>query len=157
MALYGITMDIPEGLATALIGPSECRTSTLPGCLNRMSHLIDNLTIDGSMMIDGQDVYDSAGDAVALRMGMGTVFQKPAPFAISIFDNVVHPLHIDGVIDRATARKPASGRFAGQPCGMRSRTVSSRARSASPAVSNMGCDRVGDMRSAERSGRRRTP
>jgi phosphate transport system ATP-binding protein len=101
-ALYGIDMDIPKGMVTALIGPSGCGKSTLLRCLNRMNDLIDSLTIAGSMMIDGQDVYGPAVDVIALRKRMGMVFQKPNPFAMSIFDNVIYPLRIDGVTDRAT-------------------------------------------------------
>lgn len=101
-ALHGINMDIPKGLVTALIGPSGCGKSTLLRCLNRMNDLIDNLSIAGRMMIDGQDVYGPAVDVIALRKRMGMVFQKPNPFAMSIFDNVIYPLRIDGVTDRAT-------------------------------------------------------
>lgn len=101
-ALHGINMDIPKGLVTALIGPSGCGKSTLLRCLNRMNDLIDNLSIAGRMMIDGQDVYGPAVDVIALRKRMGMVFQKPNPFAMSIFDNVIYPLRIDGVNDRAT-------------------------------------------------------
>jgi phosphate transport system ATP-binding protein len=101
-ALHGVNMDIPKGLVTALIGPSGCGKSTLLRCLNRMNDLIDDLTIRGKMMIDGHDVYGPAVDVIALRKRMGMVFQKPNPFAMSIFDNVVYPLRIDGVTDRAT-------------------------------------------------------
>jgi phosphate transport system ATP-binding protein len=101
-ALHGVNMDIPKGLVTALIGPSGCGKSTLLRCLNRMNDLIDDLTIRGKMMIDGHDVYGPAVDVIALRKRMGMVFQKPNPFAMSIFDNVIYPLRIDGVTDRAT-------------------------------------------------------
>ncbi len=99
-ALFDLSMDIPKGLVTALIGPSGCGKSTLLRCLNRMNDLIDTLRIRGQMIIDRRDIYGPGLDVIALRKRMGMVFQKPNPFAMSIFDNVIYPLRVDGVTDR---------------------------------------------------------
>ncbi len=96
-ALFDITMDVPRGLVTALIGPSGCGKSTLLRCMNRMNDLIDTVRISGSMQVDDQDIYGKGVDVIGLRKRMGMVFQKPNPFAMSIFDNVVYPLRVDGV------------------------------------------------------------
>jgi phosphate transport system ATP-binding protein len=100
-ALYDITMSFQKGLVTALIGPSGCGKSTLLRCLNRMNDLIDELRIDGEITVDGNNIYGPGVDVIALRKRMGMVFQKPNPFAMSIYDNVVYPLRVDGVSNRA--------------------------------------------------------
>ena len=99
-ALYGIDMKIQKGLVTALIGPSGCGKSTLLRCLNRMNDLIDDLKITGKVKVGEEDIYRSGVDVIALRKRMGMVFQKPNPFAMSIYDNVVYPLRVDGVTNR---------------------------------------------------------
>ena len=100
-ALHGINMEIQKGEVTALIGPSGCGKSTLLRCLNRMNDLIDDLRIDGSIMVDGFDIYGPGVDVIALRKRMGMVFQKPNPFAMSIYDNVVYPLRVDGITKKS--------------------------------------------------------
>ncbi|MGF1641218.1 MAG: phosphate ABC transporter ATP-binding protein PstB [Rhodospirillales bacterium] len=99
-ALFDVTMDIQKGFVTALIGPSGCGKSTLLRCFNRMNDLIDDVRVDGRMTIGGQDIYGAGLDIIALRKRMGMVFQKPNPFAMSIFDNVIYPLRVDGVTNR---------------------------------------------------------
>ncbi|TVQ37213.1 MAG: phosphate ABC transporter ATP-binding protein [Geminicoccaceae bacterium] len=99
-ALYDVSMEVQAGLVTALIGPSGCGKSTLLRCLNRMNDLIDELRIDGEIMVGGQNIYASSIDVIALRKRMGMVFQKPNPFAMSIYDNVVYPLRVDGVTNK---------------------------------------------------------
>jgi len=99
-ALFGIDMEIQRGLVTALIGPSGCGKSTLLRCMNRMNDLIDDVRIDGSMTLDGHDIYAPRVDVIALRKRMGMVFQKPNPFPMSIFENVVYPLRVDGIRDK---------------------------------------------------------
>ena len=101
-ALFDNTMDVQKGLVTALIGPSGCGKSTLLRCMNRMNDLIDGVRISGRMTLDGQDIYGRGVDVIALRKRMGMVFQKPNPFPMSIHDNVVYPLRVDGVRDRAS-------------------------------------------------------
>jgi phosphate transport system ATP-binding protein len=100
-ALFNVSLDIGKGLVTALIGPSGCGKSTLLRCVNRMNDLIDDLHISGTMRVADQDIYASSVDVIALRKRMGMVFQKPNPFAMSIYDNVVYPLRVDGVTSRA--------------------------------------------------------
>ena len=99
-ALFGVTMQLQKGLVTALIGPSGCGKSTLLRSLNRMNDLIDGLRVSGRVILDGEDVYAPQVDVIALRKRMGMVFQKPNPFPMSIFENVVYPLRVDGVRDR---------------------------------------------------------
>lgn len=99
-ALWNITMPLPSGQVTALIGPSGCGKSTLLRCVNRMNDLIDNVRINGDMRLNGDSIYGPLVDVIELRKRMGMVFQKPNPFPMSIFENVVYPLRIDGVNDR---------------------------------------------------------
>jgi phosphate transport system ATP-binding protein len=99
-ALFEVGMEIETGLVTALIGPSGCGKSTLLRSMNRMNDLIDGLTIRGRMDFLGRDIYDPRTDVIALRKRMGMVFQKPNPFPMSVFENVVYPLRVDGVRDR---------------------------------------------------------
>jgi phosphate transport system ATP-binding protein len=100
-ALHGITMSVPRGMVTALIGPSGCGKSTLIRCVNRMNDLIDGVRVAGSMRLNGQAVYGRGVDVIELRKRVGMVFQKPNPFPMSIFENVVYALRIDGERDRA--------------------------------------------------------
>ncbi|MEM7810682.1 MAG: phosphate ABC transporter ATP-binding protein PstB, partial [Planctomycetota bacterium] len=95
-ALYDIDMGVARGKVTALIGPSGCGKSTLLRCVNRMNDLIDVVRIEGRMTLNGDSIYDPSVDVIELRKRMGMVFQKPNPFPMSIFENVVYPLRIDG-------------------------------------------------------------
>jgi phosphate transport system ATP-binding protein len=99
-ALHAITMPIPEHKVTALIGPSGCGKSTLLRCVNRMNDLIDTVKIRGDMRLNGDSIYAPGVDVIELRKRMGMVFQKPNPFPMTIFENVVYPLRIDGERDR---------------------------------------------------------
>ncbi|MGY6536904.1 MAG: phosphate ABC transporter ATP-binding protein PstB [Pararhodobacter sp.] len=96
-ALFDNTLPVQKGLVTALIGPSGCGKSTLLRSLNRMNDLVDGLRISGQVLVDGFDIYGKGVDVIALRKRMGMVFQKPNPFAMSIYDNVSYPLRVDGV------------------------------------------------------------
>ncbi len=87
-ALFGINLNIMEKEVTSLIGPSGCGKSTLLKCLNRMNDLVEICKIDGSIMLDSQDINDAGQDPVLLRMKVGMVFQKPNPFPKSIYENV---------------------------------------------------------------------
>tara|TARA_Y100001954_G_scaffold227027_1_gene269630 strand:- start:153 stop:1076 length:924 start_codon:yes stop_codon:yes gene_type:complete len=95
-ALFNINMPIAEGQVTALVGPSGCGKSTLLRSVNRINDLIDGLHIDGEMDLNGAPIYDKSVDVIELRKRMGMVFQKPNPFPMSIFENVVYSLRIDG-------------------------------------------------------------
>jgi phosphate transport system ATP-binding protein len=100
-ALHNVNIAFEKGLVTSLIGPSGCGKSTLLRCLNRMNDLIDELRIDGEILADGNNIYAPGMDVIALRKRMGMVFQKPNPFAMSIYDNVIYPLRVDGVSNRS--------------------------------------------------------
>ena len=103
-ALHSITMSIPERRVTALIGPSGCGKSTLLRSFNRMNDLVDGVRIEGRMTLRGRDLYDRSVDVIDLRRRVGMVFQKPNPFPMSIFDNVVYPLRIAGERKKSVLR-----------------------------------------------------
>ena len=100
-ALSGISMDIVENAVTAFIGPSGCGKSTLLRTLNRMNDLIDGTRVEGSVTIDGIDIYDSRIDVAQLRKRIGMVFQKSNPFPKSIYDNIAYGPRVNGIRDRA--------------------------------------------------------
>jgi|TARA_R110000782_G_scaffold20675_18_gene55893 phosphate transport system ATP-binding protein len=95
-AIYDISMKIPRGEVTALIGPSGCGKSTLLRSINRMNDLIGGVRVEGRMRLNGSPIYAPDVDVIGLRKRLGMVFQKPNPFPMSIFENVVYPLRIDG-------------------------------------------------------------
>ena len=106
-ALHDNTLDIERGLVTALIGPSGCGKSTLLRSMNRMNDLIDGVRISGEMVLEGRDIYGRGTDVIALRKRMGMVFQKPNPFPMSIFENVIYPLRVDGIGRRSVLEETA--------------------------------------------------
>jgi phosphate transport system ATP-binding protein len=95
-AIHGVSMNIPRGEVTALIGPSGCGKSTLLRSINRMNDLIGGVRVEGRMLLNGSPIYAPDVDVIGLRKRLGMVFQKPNPFPMSIFENVVYPLRIDG-------------------------------------------------------------
>ena len=95
-ALQGISMDIQPNQVTALIGPSGCGKSTLLRCLNRMNELIQGTTLEGTVLVDGQDIYAEETDPVMVRRRVGMVFQKPNPFPKTIYKNVAWGAKING-------------------------------------------------------------
>ena len=99
-ALHGITMPIPNNQVTALVGPSGCGKSTLLRSVNRLNDLVQNVRITGDMRLNGDSIYDPRMDVIYLRKRMGMVFQKPNPFPMSIYENVVYSLRIDGENNR---------------------------------------------------------
>ena len=99
-ALHNVTMPITHNKVTALIGPSGCGKSTLLRSVNRMNDLVQNVKIKGTMLLNGDSIYDPRMDVIDLRKRMGMVFQKPNPFPMSIFENVVYALRIDGERNR---------------------------------------------------------
>ncbi len=99
-ALEDITMNIGEHAVTAIIGPSGCGKSTLIRCLNRMHEVVPKARVEGTVLLDGEDIY--ALDPVGVRRRIGMVFQKANPFpTMSIYDNVAAGLRLNGVRDRA--------------------------------------------------------
>lgn len=101
-ALKGINLDFNKNEITALIGPSGCGKSTYLRCLNRMNDLIPNVTITGTISLNGKNIYAPNIDTVELRKQVGMVFQQPNPFPFSIYDNVIYGLRLAGVKDKAT-------------------------------------------------------
>jgi len=99
-ALHDISLDFYENQVTALIGPSGCGKSTFLRCLNRMNDLIMGIRVEGSILIDGEDICDPSTDVVRLRGRIGMVFQKPNPFPKTIFENVAYGLRVKGIKDK---------------------------------------------------------
>lgn len=100
-ALKNVNMDIRKNSVTAFIGPSGCGKSTLLRCFNRMNDLIPDCKIEGSIVLDQQDINAKSVNVVDLRTKVGMVFQKPNPFPMSIFDNVAFGLRCQGMTDKA--------------------------------------------------------
>jgi phosphate transport system ATP-binding protein len=100
-ALKNITMDIPEKKVTAFIGPSGCGKSTFLRTLNRMNDLIDNVRIEGEVLIDGVNIYDRDIDVVNLRKKIGMIFQKSNPFAKSVYENIAFGPRINGITQKS--------------------------------------------------------
>ena len=94
-ALYDISIRIPERVVMAFIGPSGCGKSTFLRTLNRMNDTIPGARAQGSVLIDGRDIYAPGVDVVELRRKVGMVFQKSNPFPKSVFDNVAYGLRIN--------------------------------------------------------------
>ena len=100
-ALKNINLDIYENQITAFIGPSGCGKSTYLKTLNRMNDLVPNVTINGKVLIDGEDIYDPKVDTTLLRKKVGLVFQQPNPFPMSIYDNIAYGPRIHGIKGKA--------------------------------------------------------
>ncbi|MFL1696339.1 phosphate ABC transporter ATP-binding protein PstB [Weissella kandleri] len=100
-ALHGINLDYRKYGITALIGPSGSGKSTYLRALNRMHDLTDYVTVTGTFLLNGEDIYAPNMDTVQLRKQIGMVFQQPMPFPFSIYDNVAFGLRTDGVKDKA--------------------------------------------------------
>ena len=102
-ALKDINLELPEKKITAFIGPSGCGKSTLLKTLNRMNDLVEGCKIDGTVLLDGEDIFGHM-DVNVLRRRVGMVFQKPNPFPMSIYDNIAfgprtHGIHKKAVLD----------------------------------------------------------
>ncbi len=95
-ALKNINIDIHKEEITAFIGPSGCGKSTFLKTINRMNDLIEGVKINGTIKMDGVDIYKDM-DAIQLRTRVGMVFQQPNPFPMSIYDNVAYGPRIHGI------------------------------------------------------------
>lgn len=100
-ALKKISMSIADREITAFIGPSGCGKSTLLKSLNRMNDLIEGCRIEGTVLLDGEDIYDKKTDVNDLRRRVGMVFQKPNPFPMSIYDNIAYGPRTHGITGKA--------------------------------------------------------
>jgi phosphate transport system ATP-binding protein len=99
-ALKDINIVIKECQITALIGPSGCGKSTFLRTLNRLNELIPYTRVEGTVALDGQDIYQPGTDVVSLRQRVGMVFQRPNPFPKSIFENVAFGPRVLGVLTK---------------------------------------------------------
>ena len=89
-AVANVELTVLPRSVTAFIGPSGCGKSTVLRSLNRMHEVIPGARVEGKVMVDGQSLYDSAVDPVAVRRQIGMVFQRPNPFpTMSIYENVL--------------------------------------------------------------------
>jgi phosphate transport system ATP-binding protein len=96
-ALKGIDIVVHSQQITALIGPSGCGKTTFLRTLNRTNELIPHTRIEGTITLDGQDIYQTGMDVVSLRQRVGMVFQRPNPFPKSIFENVAFGPKVFGI------------------------------------------------------------
>ncbi len=95
-ALKDVNASIRDKTITAIIGPSGCGKSTLLRVFNRMNDLIEGVRTEGEVLFDGKNILDASADLVELRTKVGMVFQRPNPFPLSIYENVVFGLRIAG-------------------------------------------------------------
>lgn len=100
-ALKQVNLDIPEKTVTAFIGPSGCGKSTLLRTLNRMNDMISGTRIEGSVKIQGRDIYSEDLYVEELRKQVGMVFQQPNPFPKSIYDNIAYGPRLHGTRNKS--------------------------------------------------------
>ena len=110
-ALKDVSLGVEPNAITALIGPSGCGKSTLLKTLNRMNDLIEGIKIEGSIKLDGEEIYGGM-DVNLLRKRVGMVFQKPNPFPMSVYDNIAfgprtHGIHAPRATQRHRGKVPA--------------------------------------------------
>ena len=101
-ALKNINMESAKGEVTAFIGPSGCGKSTFIKTLNRMNDLVEGCKIEGEILFHDRDIYSKDYDINLLRKRVGMVFQKPNPFAMSIYDNITFGPKTHGIKDKDT-------------------------------------------------------
>ncbi len=99
-AVREVSLQIPARQVTAFIGPSGCGKTTLLRCFNRMNDLVAGARVQGTIRIEGHDIYAPDVDVTALRRRVGMVFQRSNPFPMSIFDNVAYGPRLVGERDR---------------------------------------------------------
>ncbi len=98
--LNKVSLPIRANEITAVIGPSGCGKSSLLRCLNRLNDLIEEARVEGTVLLDGQDIYAEGVDEVLIRRRVGMIFQIPNPFPLSIFDNIAFGPRRHGITDR---------------------------------------------------------
>ena len=96
-ALKDVTLPIRENAVTAFIGPSGCGKSTFLRTLNRMNDLIEGTRVEGTVLLDGEDIYGPKVEVTTLRKRVGMVFQRPNPFPMSIYDNIAYGPRLHGI------------------------------------------------------------
>ena len=100
--LKDINVDIPEKKITTIIGPSGCGKTTLLKSLNQLIYLQDEMRVEGSVIVNGENVLDKTIEVTRLRKRMGLLLQKPQVLPMSIFDNVAYGARIHGIKDKKT-------------------------------------------------------
>lgn len=100
-AIKGINLGIEQNKITSFIGPSGCGKSTVLKTLNRMNDLVEGVSIKGTVMLDGEDIYGKNIDTTILRKKVGMVFQQPNPFPMSIYDNIAYGPRVHGIKSKA--------------------------------------------------------
>ncbi len=139
-AVADVGLSVPPRSVTAFIGPSGCGKSTVLRSLNRMHEVIPGARVEGSVLLDGEDIYGSNVDPVGVRKTIGMVFQRPNPFpTMSIKDNVVAGLKLQGERSKKKLDEVAERSLRGATCGTRSRIASTSPVAASQAVSSSVC------------------
>ena len=101
IALNNVSMEVKEGEFVAIMGPSGCGKSTFLRCINRMNDLIEGTRVEGTMTLDGNDIYAEGVDPVDLRRRVGMIFQQPNPFPKSIYENVAFGPRLQGVTSKS--------------------------------------------------------
>jgi phosphate transport system ATP-binding protein len=96
-AIRNVSIDVGRNEVIAMIGPSGCGKSTFLRCMNRMNDIIEGCRVDGSIRLDGTDVYEKGTDVVTLRAQVGMVFQRPNPFPKSVYENVAYGPRVHGL------------------------------------------------------------
>ena len=104
-AIKEITVDIPDGQITAIIGPSGCGKTTLLKSLNRLIDLYDEISVEGEVFIDDENIYDPKADVLSLRKKVGFLSQRPFPLPMSIYDNIAFGPRIHRVNGRELLRQ----------------------------------------------------
>ena len=104
-ALRNISLEMPDSTITAIIGPSGCGKSSFLRLFNRMNDLITGTRVEGSVELDGIQIYDKTIDVVELRKRVGMVFQKPNPFPMSVFENIAYGPKRHGIKDKNKLRE----------------------------------------------------
>ena len=99
-AIFNVNVDIGRNEVIAMIGPSGCGKSTFLRSINRMNDTVESCRVTGQLTLDGEDIYSSQMDPVALRARVGMVFQKPNPFPKTIYDNVAYGPRLHGLASR---------------------------------------------------------
>lgn len=118
-ALKNVNLELPRNKVTAFIGPSGCGKSTCLKTINRMNDLVENCKIDGTVTIDGEDIYDPHMDVTLLRKRVGMVFQTPNPFPMSLYDNIAYGHESMGSRESAGWMKSSKSPFKTPPSGTR--------------------------------------
>jgi phosphate transport system ATP-binding protein len=103
--LKNVSLDIPDRKITVIIGPSGCGKTTLLRALNRLLDSVEAARIEGTILVDGEDIYDPKTEVTHIRKKMGLLSQKPQVLPMSIFDNIAYGPRIHGVRDKKRLRK----------------------------------------------------